>query len=865
MFVRRIFFAFFALFLLCSNIIAVPARRNVRCVQQKDGTMLTLYLFGDEHFHCYVTSDSLPVVENGGVFYYADVSERNIIATDIVAHDKAMRSRVEREFCMKHGNDIWNRISDVWAEKRNSIAPARQKKIKSARKDGAFLGKKKGLVLLVNFSNLSMKGSNPRSEFDMQFNQINYSNNNHIGSVSDYFFDQSYGAFELMFDVVGPLTVSNDYAYYGNNRAMTDSDSHPATMVAEACRLADKSVNFSDYDWNGDGEVEQVFVVYAGYGEASGAPSNTIWPHQSSLSGHAYYYGDGPGALVLDGVKVDVYACSSELSGTFGSVMDGIGTACHEFSHCLGLPDLYDTNYKGGVGMSCWDVMCNGAHSGPNQIGEIPCGYSAFERYLLGWLELNRLSSAQVIENMPSLGDSAVAYAFYNERDENEFFVIENRQNYGWFSYVGATNNAHGMLITHIDYDASVWVSNQVNNNRKHQRMSYVAADNSYGFYYDTGASAGYIVNASELEGDLFPGSKNVVSFTGNSHVDVGGIYFNASSNGEYIIQTPIENIEENDGCISFWFNGGRYIPSPILLEPTNVTENSFIANWATVDEAENYNIELTNVFRQEIAKQNMKLNEDFAKFKIADINNIIYDLGKMLDSYTIVPGWNGHKVYASADGAMIDGGIITPGYLITPFIAINDKCLTLKLSAKALGNSIANLRLTLMTKASEEVVEEEFSLSDSLEVKHIVVNKAFEDTLCCVKISSPDGVYINSFAVYDGVYSEWDLDMTKILTQKRYRKVLENLAETSCAFGNLDTTTYKYRVQAVAGSFISEWSNYRYVSLCNTLGVEDICDEDESGEYVYYSLSGRKMNGNILSGIYIRKGNGRSEKILIK
>lgn len=127
-------------------------------------------------------------------------------------------------------------------------------------------------------------------------------------------------------------------------------------MIIEACQLVDDKVNFKDYDWDGDGEVDQVFVIYAGYGEHAGAPSNTIWPHESSL---------GNRSIMLDGVRINTYACSSELNGNSGQVMAGIGTPCHEFSHCLGFPDLYDTDYSGAFGMSYWDVMNSGSHSGP--------------------------------------------------------------------------------------------------------------------------------------------------------------------------------------------------------------------------------------------------------------------------------------------------------------------------------------------------------------------------------------------------------------------------------------------------------------------------------------------------------------------
>lgn len=864
MFTKHVFLTFFALFVLCCNVFSVPARRVARGVKQKDGTHLTVYLFGDEHFHCYVTADAFPVVERDGGFYYADVVNGGLVATDVLAHERNGRSAAEREFCRGLGDEVWEKIDVVWSKKRERVSVNGRNRLRSVRGAGGLTGKKKGLVLLVNFTDLSMLGSDPRGEFDMQFNQLNYSKNNHIGSVSDYFFDQSYGAFELSFDVVGPLNVSNDFAYYGRNSMKTDDDSHPATMVAEACKLVDEKVNFADYDWDGDGEVEQVFVVYAGYGESSGAPSNTIWPHKYSLSS-ALYRGDGEGALVLDGVKVDTYACTCELAGVSGGLMAGIGTACHEFSHCLGLPDLYDTRYRGGVGMSYWDVMCKGSNSGPSGNGEVPCGYSAFERYLLGWLDITRLDGPTMVKNMPCLGDTAVAYAFYNENDENEFFLLENRQNDGWFSYVDVSNDAHGMLVTHIDYDASVWESNGVNDKKNHQRMSFVPADNSYGYYYESGGRAYYYADAAELAGDPFPGSKMVNVFNGDSHAGVGGLYFNQDAQGEYSIKTSMEYISESDGLISFWFDGGRYVPSPMVVEPTDVTASSFTANWSVVDEADCYNVEITNVFRQEIVIQYMRLNEGFAKFKNEDVDDGVVEVSGVLDRYTTVPGWGGYLVYASSHGAVIDGGVAFSGFLTTPFMTVEDQWITLKFSAKGFDERGADVRLVFEPQSIGRVVEEVIHVTDSMMDWYVVVRKSFADKFCRVRISSPDGVCIGSLAVYDGAFSEEDLDVAKLFMQKRYRMVVEGVTDVSCGFNNLDTIMYRYRVQAVADSFVSKWSAYRYVSLTNSVGVGGVFADAENDDCIYYSLSGRRVVEPLAPGIYIRKGKRGCEKIVIK
>ena len=197
-------------------------------------------------------------------------------------------------------------------------------------------------------------------------------------------------------------------SYYGSNDSF-GNDAHAYEMVIEACQQIDDEVNFADYDWNGDGVVEQVFVVYAGYGENyAGSPSNTIWPHEWDLESAS------GSTLQLDDVTINVYACAAELCGSSGTAMNGIGCSAHEFSHCLGYPDFYDTTYSGGIGMSKFDVLCSGSYGGPQNRGEVPCGFTAYERWMAGWLEPIELEHPDDIKDMPALNDEPVAYIIFN-------------------------------------------------------------------------------------------------------------------------------------------------------------------------------------------------------------------------------------------------------------------------------------------------------------------------------------------------------------------------------------------------------------------------------------------------------------------
>ena len=512
---------------------AIPAKRVPFTVTNSDGTQLTIMLCGDENYHFYATPDGVPVVQEENGDYR--------LAPELV-----------------------DSISTSWtasSRKRTASRAKRTAKIKARRAFGypsSYQGEKKGIVILVNFKDLSMKSTSTQATFSRMFNEEGYAENNHIGSVHDYFYDQSYGTFNLTFDVLGPVTVSRNYSYYGQNDK-DGMDTYPATMVAEACRLANTQydIDWSDYDWDGDGEVDQVFVVYAGYGENAGAPASTLWPHEFDLASAQYYYHDGSGSILLDGCWINTYAISCELAGTRGSTLCGIGTACHEFSHCLGFPDFYDTTYSGGFGMDAYSLMSSGSFNGANYNGECPAGFSAYERWFAGWLDFKELSRPTTITDMPCLGDTAVAYIIYNDGNRNEYFTLENRQSERWYKYLGSTTGVHGILVCHVDYDETVWLNNEPNSVPDHQRMSIIPAGKTFGTLKGTEGEMYYNVSAAVYRSQLFPGTKKVTTLDNTSHKTCGGQLFNQNTDGSYYMQKPITDITETNGLISFKFMGG--------------------------------------------------------------------------------------------------------------------------------------------------------------------------------------------------------------------------------------------------------------------------------------------------------------------
>lgn len=567
-FLKRTFlkrtFALAALAMALVSCLAVPARLLPITVTQPDGTMLTFYVRGDEMSHWLQTDDEVLLMQgDDGAYYYAITNADGLpCCSGMLAHNAEERTEAEQAFVNENqgkaslGVENVVEKSKVARRQMGLLAPATRAASLDNIRGKKVTGKMKALVILVEFSDVSMTIEAPNLAFYLQLNQKGYNENGHIGSVHDYFYDQSYGQLDVEFDVAGPVTLPINMAYYGKNDAY-GNDRHAGEMVCDACRLVDDKVDFSKYDNDGDGYVDQVYVMYAGYDEASSGVSNQIWAHKADLYNREKYYADGEGVMYLDGVKVNKYACSSELEGSSGDVMWAIGTFCHEFSHCLGLMDVYDVSYKGGFGMQGFDLMASGSYCGPNVLGEVPCGYTAYERWYLGWLDFVELNNPASVKNMPSLGDAPVAYVMHNDNTPTEFFTLENRQAKGWYSYVINVPECHGMLITHVDYNAKSWSDNSINIVKSHQRMSLVPADNNYGKLKNNSGSYYYEMYVEDIKGDLFPGYYGITSFTDDSHSTHGGSLFNINKDGTRKLGKPITNITESGGLISFDFKGG--------------------------------------------------------------------------------------------------------------------------------------------------------------------------------------------------------------------------------------------------------------------------------------------------------------------
>ena len=478
---------------------AVPAYPYPVTITQPDGTQLTVVMKGDEYHHYHTTADGYLIVKNEtGVFNYARRDARGILTdTRVKATNEGVRSASERAFISNLSTNT--NLKDISGQMR---ANRMKQKAASVAPPARFpiSGSPRSLVILVNFSDLAYVTANPTDAFTAMLNEEGYDANGGTGSARDYFRDNSMGTFSPRFDVVGPYKLPQTLKYYGENDA-DDYDMNPVQMIVDACAKADSAgVDFTIYDTDGDGLVDNVFVYYAGYNEAEWGGDDTVWPHRWDIQ-PGYNYNGTEASLTFDGKRVMDYACSSELKGKTGTSMAGIGTFTHEFGHVLGLADMYATDGAEHQTLSYWNIMDSGAYLNS---GRTPPAYNAFERFQLGYLAPELLQNYPVNVSLDTLLSSNKAYLIsstanhnlnFNDLTPKEFFLLENRQKKGWDRYLPG----HGMLVYRINYNQNDWDFNEPNNNPDAMGVDIMEADG--------------ISNDNTLGGDPFPGTANKTSY----------------------------------------------------------------------------------------------------------------------------------------------------------------------------------------------------------------------------------------------------------------------------------------------------------------------------------------------------------------
>lgn len=409
------------------------------------------------------------------------------------------------------------------------------------------------LVILMSFSDTDFNIDNPVAEYDKILNQSGYNKRQGPGCMADYFRDQSGGMLNLEFDVYGPYKVSGKAQPYSS--PSSDTRNYGRTDMIEATNLflADhQEIDFSQYDWNGDGSVEQVIYVYAGL---SGNISSTdcyghIWPNTSTFTTITTH----------DGKKISNYTCSGEHWPMTNKASCGFGTISHEFTHSLGLPDIYPTAGEGFSVVDEWDLMDGGNFT---NYGWCPPEYTALEKWLMGWISFKELDEPTTVVGLKPVSEGGDVYRI--KHSDSEWLLLENRQQRGWDA--GAPGS--GLVIYHVFYDGSVWQGNRVNTDKNKRRFHLFNADNrdydAWDDYLDekglgTYANAGRM-NSRYLSTSPYPWT-NETTMDVNDELTDSSVpaakmnYPNAKE--ELMLSKPITNISvDDDGLVSFDFMGG--------------------------------------------------------------------------------------------------------------------------------------------------------------------------------------------------------------------------------------------------------------------------------------------------------------------
>lgn len=547
---------------------AAKAHTGLTTITQSDGSQLTIRLHGDEHFSWYSTADDVLLVQVGNNYYVAQVEEDGTLkATPQLAHNAGERGAVEEQVINNQDKEkflnLLNAEPQALAKPIGTVTPAYF----------PHTGSPKALVILVEFQDVKFRSQNPVATFTHYLKGAEgeaapEANNAYVttkgmvnyGSVSQYFNDMSQGKFIPQFDIVGPVTVSMNSAYYGSNTGGTDANFKE--MIAEACKNVSTNVNFADYDQDNDGYIDLVYIIYAGYSESFGGNSaDCLWPK----SGSATFNEPGTNiSLKLNGNKmISRYGINNELNGTQKNwiegkpLLNGIGLFCHEFSHTMGLPDLYptvETSRVDNQNPEYWDLMDGGEYT---YSGYFPTPYSPWEMDVMGWTTPIELGDEAKQVSLTSYASDRTAYKINGENDE--YLLIQNLQTDGWWRGITKYFNTTGMLVWRIDYPyQTVSLGNRLNNEIGKPNVMIVPADGYVISDYNHGKGKKWTDDEykESLKGDPFPGTGDVKELL--------SVKLNNST-----LEKPFYNIKETNGVITFDYlkDFATGIDSPVIQQ----------------------------------------------------------------------------------------------------------------------------------------------------------------------------------------------------------------------------------------------------------------------------------------------------------
>lgn len=736
---------------------AVKAYPRSHMVTLEDGDEIEATLIGDEHCHALISKDGFIIAEN---------NNGSLVLTNQKA-DLVQMAEVRR------------RSSQVKVAGQSYFPTT---------------GNLKGVVLLVEFADNNFHENHGQEVFNSVMNEPGFSSYGATGSARDYFVDQSHGLFTPDFDVFGPIKLTKKMSYYGANNSYGE-DSNAAEMVKEACETAESElgVDFSKYDYDEDGEVDFVYVIYAGYAESYGASSNTIWPHASNITSHWL-------SCEVSGKTIGRYACSSELKFVSGDTLEGIGTFCHEFSHVLGLPDIYNTRSSSDFQLGQWDIMDQGNY---NNDSHTPPSYSAFEKASLGWMELTELTAPSSRVELPEFNESNIAYRI-STADENEFFTLENRQQVGWDMY----QPCRGLMIIHVCYDQSAWDGNFVNSGIL-SRYDLVEAD----------GNQSYLTQSTDLY--PLPDNNSFTDYSSPSSLSWSGA---ATEKG-------VTNIQDEDGLITFRFMKDR-LAKPAIHYPKEIGDDYFIASWDPVEDAASYILSVREDLPDDINP--VILEEDFSALKSGDYPTAdMTDIGNNIEDYLSMTGWYGSKLY-QAGGWLLVGYYGQSGVLNTPAIDLssNDGKATVAFRIKSYPGKSVNYAISVTDLHTGNELAS-FKGKATKTEEDILLPVEGGTNLCRVTFSTTnERVYIDRIRVVKG-----DVGPESVWNCGPKDWKVEGITGTECRVENLvKGVTYHYFVEAVGEEIHMSLPSEEMEITTGKSGVTDISDS-------IFPISEKKFN----------------------
>ena len=558
---------------------AAPAWPFPFKVKQPDGTVLTVRLHGDEHFNWVTTTDDILLTTKDNAYYVAKIDDDGQLkATTLLAHDQQQRTAAEQTAIRQQAPR-----RTLFAERGNQTMAARRAPQVTNSSYFPHTGSPRVLVILAAFQDKGFTLTDPVKSFEQYLNgntRVDYGHREDLNyySVAKYFETVSHGKFKPQFDIVGPVTLPQNLAYYGGTDG-SGSDEKMKEFCTDAVTKAMEAypnLDLSKYDnVNNDKVLELVYIIHAGYGQNTSGPANTMWAKVSNFSSNV---------PIKEGYEFGRGGCQSELMFNDeyykGGVpwINGIGPFVHEFSHGMGLPDLYVTTAGDAAkahnqSMQAWDVMDYGIY---NNSGYRPAAYTAWEQEAMGWITIEKLKEPTLNISLTPVIDGGTAYKIQNPNKPNEYIVLENIQQ----KEINRNAFGHGLLAYHVDYAKDVVnMGDNPNNTAGHPRVAVIpSGGDSYPTALthaeDEPATADKPYSRDDWKAmhaaTPFPGTTDVKTLTDEQELP-NFCFYAGNTTTKNPVGHSLFNIKEENGVITFDYDEdsatGIGSPTPALSQ----------------------------------------------------------------------------------------------------------------------------------------------------------------------------------------------------------------------------------------------------------------------------------------------------------